>query len=457
MMQKITARRFWFVLLLIAVCVLLCSCSGATSSQDPSQWKSNVENCWMCAVYGSTFELINDIVYRAVEICIPASRFMLGAGLLLVLLFRVGSMMVFPKEDPMQTMKSTAFVFLKAMIVAVLLYDGDKFLNFFSEFFIQPLGAFFLQLSNAILDSVPGSETYFPGIPGIRPPPEMTGIVGLEGNDGAVHELQDSLFGDMGIQVQYVVSRIFSALKSGFPMVLRLFGEGEYFAWLIGLIIAWELFDLILIFPLAFIEAFLVMGFYAVFLPMCLALWPLPGCDQYLKKIFPKEFISAFMDILFGSIVVVLMITLIQLYSDVALDGVLRETTQEANAAIAESYAGGRPSVFVLVSLVMIVKKMALQIGDFTEYFGGRKNSGTIFKLYEQGKKLAKKAVQTLAELAIGVATGGAGAAVTVARKAAVGAARQVTSAAASAAQQGGQGQQGQGQQGQNPGGGGNP
>lgn len=421
MKKEKTLKSLLSIVLILALCVFLCSCVAGTDSQDPEQWKPTIKNCWCCALYGTAFEIINNFVSETIKACIPVSKVMLGIGLLFLMLQRIGSMMIFmPDKDAMGIWKELGIVFLKAIFVSALLYKSDVFLDAVREYVIYPIGGFFVMLSNAVLDSVPGGDQYFPGIIGVSPANKMTGLVATVGSDETT-VLTDSIFGDLGIQVQYIVSRIFSSLKSGFPLVLRILANGGLFQTIIGLIIAYELLGLMIMFPVAFVDAFVMAGFYMVFLPIFLVLWvfPLRKQSQYLTQIFFVQLLSAFVDILFGCIVVVLMITLLQVYTDISLGGVLRETTQASNSAVADSFSNGRPAVLIFLVLVLAAKRMALEIGDFTEHFTGRKNELTIFNEFKKAEAALKKAALTLVELVAAIGTGGLGAVGTVARNAA--------------------------------------
>ena len=134
----------------------------------------------------------------------------------------------------------------------------------------------------------------------------------------------------------------------------------------------------------------------------------------------------------------VLMMTLLQVYTDISLDGILRETTQVSNSVISEQFSNGKPSALIFLVLIMAVKKIALEIGSFTEYFTGVKKELSIFKEVEKAKESIRKAAVALAELVAAFASGGASAAgstaVQAAKAAAKEAAKEVTSRAAGAA-----------------------
>lgn len=409
-------KHFLCLTMLMGICLTLCGCFS-TISQDPSEWRPTIGNCWVCALYGSSFQVANEIVFSATEVMMPLARIMLGIGLLFLILFRVGSMTLFMSTKDMgKTLKETAFVFLKAGFVALLIYNGDDFLYMLRDYIIYPVGEFFLMLANAVLDCVPGSGQYFAGIEGLTP--KMDGVVvDLTGKIAPI-DPDKTIFGDLGIQVQYTVSRIFVSLKTGTLLVLRMVADGGPVAWVLGLVAGWQTFSLMVIFPMAFVDGFIMLAFYTVFLPFTIVLWVFPATKGYLKSIVPN-LLAPFVQILFGCILVVLLITLVQVYADMGLNGILRQSTQDANAWVAESAASARPPIIILVLLLISIKKIAAEIGDFTQLFAGTKTDATLFGMIDKARRAAKEALKLAGEVALAVATGGSTAAATVARRAA--------------------------------------
>lgn len=417
MKNKTRFKTLFALVSVLGLCMLLCSCASSTFRQGADEWAPTIKNCWCCALYGTAFEVINSFVSDTVATCIPIARFLLGVGLLFLMLQKIAStMLLAPDKQVLGVWKELGITFLKAMFVASLLYYDDEFLSLVRDYVIYPVGAFFVLISNAVLDSVPGGDQYFPGIIGITP--KMKGVVVVA--DGfSVKEVSDAVFGDLGIQVQYLVSRIYSALKSGFPLVLRVLANGNLFSWIIGLMIMYEMVDLLIVFPIMFVDAFIMIGFYLVFLPFFLVLWVFPIKQaKLLTQVFPTQLLASFVDILFGCIIVVLMMTLLQIYTDICLNGVLRETAQVSNAAVAESFSGGRPAAIIFLVLVLAAKKMAYEIGDYTEYFTGRKSELNVMNTVKKGKDALKKAALTIAELVVAIASGGVAAAGSFAKQA---------------------------------------
>ena len=439
-MLKKTTRRSWF-LIAVVVClgVFLSACAASTTKQDPNMWQPTLKNCWCCAIYGTTFQVVNDFVTGVVAAVIPVARLVLAMGLLFVLLQRIGSAMLFVEEKKVLEMwKELGIIFLKVMLVALLLSNADQFLGMIRDYVIYPIGGFFVLLSNAVLDAVPGGNRYFPGIIGVTP--DMNAVVVIDGDNG-VQEVTNSLFGDLGIQVQYIVSRIFAALKSGIPLVLRVLANGGLFSGIIGFVMLYELIGLMIIFPVAFVDAFVLIGIDLIFLPICFALWALPWKkqSQYLGKILFPHMLAAFVDILFGCIVAVLMVTLLQVYTDISLDGILRETTQATNAVVSEKFSSGKPSALIFLVLIMAVKKIALEIGGFTAYFTGSEKELSIFTQIQKGAESLRKAAVAFVEMCAAIASGGTSAAGSVIKEAAQRAAKEeAQKVAARAARRGG-------------------
>ena len=420
----------------IALCLCLCACSSVTY-EDPSEWEPTILNCWVCAIYGTSFEISNDIVFSATAVMFPIARVMLGIGLLYILLFRVGAItMLMPENKMAGLMKDTGFIFLKAIFVAVLLANGDAFLLAIRDYVVYPLGNFFMMMANAVLDCVPGSGKYFSSIAKITPegvgdPPNVIkGVVVSIGGEVVPIDPDRTIFGDLGIQVQYTVSRIFVSLKSGAFLVMQLLARKGIMAWILGLIAGWQMFSLMVIFPLAFVDGFIMLAFYIIFLPFTITLWVFPGTKGYFKSIIPN-ILSPLFQLLFGCIIVVLMVTLIQVYADMGLDGILRDSVGDANSNVIDQAENAKPPIIIMVMLLIGIRKMASEVGDFAQLFTGTKTDATLFGLIDAVKNAAKKVAVAVAEVAAATATGGASAAASVARRAAIEAAKKAAEEAA--------------------------
>lgn len=422
-MKQIT-KNILTIVFLILVCVALSACGSPEF--DPNDGSATIKNCWTCAIYGSIFNLVNSIVRGSVSTSLSVAQFLLGVGLLLFLLKQVGSIMIFASEADMQkTMKETGFTILKAMIIAVLIYKTDWFLQLIRDVVIYPIGSFMMMMSNAVLDSIPDSSSYFSGVQGLSK--DGTSLIG-EGGKLIPFDENSSIFGDIGIQVQYVVSRIFASLKGGFDLGKRVILEGGLFGWLIGLFFMWEVADIMFIFPFAFVDSFLILVLYVTLMPIALALWVFPQTKKYFSKVFPAPFISPFLDILFGTIIVTLMMTMLNIYTDVGLDGLMGSEAQVNRSDIAEGAANGKPNVIITIMLIMCVKKMAGNISDFSSQFGGQAAPTSLFATLNKIKDAIKRIV---AETALAFVTGGGSLAATVAKEASKEAARQAMAAAA--------------------------
>ncbi len=410
-MSKI--QKWSVLILLVGICLMLCACTGGTISVEASEWSPTIWNCWPCAIYGSSFEIANDVVFSATKVIVPLTRVILGMGLLFLILFRVLKMTLFMSEkDMVKTFKETGIVLMKAMFVSILIYDGDQLLYLLRDYFIYPIGEFFMLMANAVLDCVPGAGQYFMGVQGLSADSKeiftSSGFQTIEENK--------SIFGDLGIQVQYTVSRIFSSLRSGVWLALWQLNNPGIMSWIFGFLAGMQTFSLMVIFPLAFVDGFIMLAFYVIFFPIALVLWVFPKTQGYLKALIPYIF-GPFLQLLFGCIIVVLLVTLIQVYSDIGLNGIFRGSTQDANAWVNESVSAGRPPIFIMLMLLIALKKIAGEVGEFSTLFGGGKVDATLFGLMDAARKAVKEAAIAAAEIAIAVATGGTSSAASVTRR----------------------------------------
>ncbi len=423
-------KRYFWVIGGIVLCLVLAGCSGITNSEDPEAWQPTLANCWPCGVYGSVFQVINDVARISTESSVELARVLLAMGLALYLAFQIGKMFwpFVETQDMVKMGYEAAFVVLKAMMIFILLANGTFFLEFIKTMVLMPVGEFFTILSNAVLDSMPGTGEYFGALPGIEPNVNRM-VVDTSGKLVTI-DVADSLFDTLGIQVQYIVSRIYRSLQTGIPLVLRMFAQGGVYAWFVGFIAGGEIFKLMVIFPVAFVDSFIQIAYVIILSPILLALWVFPGQDKYIKKVFPSYVMGPFMDILFGCIFVVFMITTLKLYTELCTGGLLNQETQSTNPEWADSAVSGGPNVIIMGLLIMAISKLCFVIYDFTILFGGQTQRGSLMELMDKAMALARKALLALA-------TGGSSMAKEAAKQAAIEAAKK---AAASASGGGGGG-----------------
>lgn len=416
-----------WVVFSLALCGLLCACSGSTLSAGSEEETPTIENCWVCGVYGSSFQVANDIANSVVAGTISIARCILGVGLLFLLLHRVGSILLFKQEKEMITiMKETAFVFLKAMFVSFLLWNSDTLLGLLRDYIIYPVGQFLIMLSNAIMDCLPGTGQYFAGIEGITP--DMTEIV--VGANGEMVNIDSNLYGDLAIQVQYVISRIYQGLFAGGSVVRYMLTTGGMMAWVLALVFGWQMFSLMIVFPLAFVDSFIMTALYITFVPIGLALWVFPETKGMFKDIIP-EIVQGFLRILFGCILVVLIVTLMEVFSDMAGDGILRDVTGNKNSGVMDNMAAGRPGILIMIILIISLKKMGACVGEFATYFTGVSSDTSVYQMMDKVKQALRKVRNAGKEIVIAVATSGASSAASAAKVAAEEAAKKAAEEAA--------------------------
>ena len=389
--NSVWLKRVFGIAICVILGVVLAGCSGITNSQNPEDWQPTIWNCWPCALYGSVFQIVDDISRIAVTESLGLSQAILGLGLALFMAFQAGKMFLpFTETKDMVKMgHEAAFVFLKALMVGLLLYKAEWFLYFMKQVVIMPVGQFFTVLSNAVLDSLPGTGEYFGALPGIEP--EMKKVV--IDIAGEMEELDPdvSLFDTLGIQVQYIVSRIFRSLQTGGALVQRLLAHPGLYSWLIGLVAGYQIWKLLTMFPLAFVDSFIQIAYMVILAPITIALWVFPGQDKYLKAIFPSKILGPFMDVLFGCIFVVLMITTLQLYTELCLGDILNPEMQLATSAWADSAVSGSPNILIMMLLFVAISKLCFVIYDFTTLFGGSPGSGSLMQVMDKMRALARK------------------------------------------------------------------
>ncbi|MBQ4472328.1 MAG: hypothetical protein II942_03710 [Alphaproteobacteria bacterium] len=434
-MKHITAQRIFLIVFGIAICLALCSCGKAEPSADMGRVDLSIQSCWPCVIYGVVFDMIDRLVKSGVTSACSIGLVILALGGVWTILFKVGRMM-FPfiydknkkggaeEHDMASDLKSLIPIGLKGMFVALLLWRSNEMLDMFRLIY-ESIGTWFIGLANSVLKSVEGMQKYFPEVRGVSSDfwahnSQAGVIVNFNGKMSST-TIAQSVFGSLGVQVQYIVSRVYGTLSNMIPLAANLLTEGGFLSWLLALYTMYQVVILTLVFPLVFVDSFVQLVFIMCVFPILLALWVFPGQDKYLKSFVPNDFIGPFANIVMGTIFLVVMMTLLGVYSEVSLSSMLNYKTGAFNAAVVENARVGKPDIMIMVILLLAVRKLAERVGETTDNLMGTKlgSGGAIWKLAKQAEGLARKFAVGAVKLTAIVATGGVASVGTIASTAA--------------------------------------
>ena len=390
-----------YALLVVLMCSVLFGCDGESSLQTASFWHPTMADCWSCAVYGSVFQVLDDILTSSLSVSCSGALFLLSVFLLMFIVIKLGTVALDPEKTYSKVMKEISYAILKAIAVSIVLLDttNARFYELFVEYFLQPVASVFLGIANILLDSGPLTTT---GV-------ELRAFSDSVSTDtiwnGSEYATVDSLnmFGSLPYQLQLLVFRVYRALRAGVGIGFYIMDHSTNFdvlAFIASIFIIFYAVELSLVVPYTFIESLLRLGIAALILPFLLVCWVCEGSSKLvpqLKSVLPMV-IGAFLDIVFTCAFVVVMATTLQIYSDAALDQVWSRggSGRAVNAVTAARYL--HINLLVLVVLMLAFTKFAEKVPELSKVFGG----GTASMAWLMRDKV-KTSLQGLGKTALGL------------------------------------------------------
>lgn len=388
---QISTKTAQFLLIVCCAC-LLSACGGPPASFNKEEWTIDYNNCFPCVLYEAAFGAIENTLGTLLQITTQMGLTLLGLGLLFWLAFKVASLFSLKDPNIKDFILQVAGALFKAIIVAALIYDSDRYLNFIGYYIVQPIFMFFADISRSILlsNDVVAQNLITPqDITGIETTPAMSG-----------------LFGEAKSYLLDIIYRIFAGLYMGIGLALTILQQVGFVSLIFGLAILVAFFILLVIFPLIFVDAFIQVCSILILSPFAFVAWVFPPTKKIIGKIWNIIF-GAMINILFGCIYIALMTYVLLVFSERTFPGILgtaRQTmdpTLEMHVKTASTdFLGFFILIVALALLAGVIPKLAQKLS------GTQVQSGGVISTLIQAvntTKNAGKAAKNLAGDAIGV------------------------------------------------------
>ena len=408
-MMRSSVQRIWhylFPIAFIGICFILSGCGKVTNTLNNVQsfWSNSIEDCWPCAIYGSSFEILSKIVMNALPVIYVGAKLMLTIGAFFFILAKAGKLFWDPDANYRKVMKESAYAFFKAFAVGILFLDPKFFNEIFISMILEPVGNSFLGLADVMLSSGPRTNTSI----------ELQSFTQAQTTTlwttaGEI-TLGSDIFGNLPYQVQFLVFRIYRALRMGVGAGIYIMNHCDRWD-ILGMVAALFMifysFELTLIIPCIFVDSFMRLGVVALILPFLLVCWVFEGTSKLLpqlKSAIPLV-LSAFLDIVFACMFIVVMATTLQVYSDAALDQAWAKGATGNNLAFVTQAKFFSHNFLILLILVVAFRRLAEHISDISSiYGGGGDTSGwALLKKVKDAAKGLGKTTAGLVSLNIGM------------------------------------------------------
>lgn len=395
----------------ILSCLFLTGCEDVVS-YDPDLFKPDESSCWPCQMYTQAFQALSNAIESSLGLMCSNSKLLLSIGLLFWLGFKVLPWLISfspPKfkDDFVEVIK----VCFKASIVAIFLTNTQLIYDFLGKSILQPIGGLFLYLSEVVLIS-PSSV----GVSMSSYTPSDSSLANLLGFNKLMEAISDQLsvfensfsqailpngtkismepdkmFGKIPMQIQSIIWQIYSALWSGMGLVFQLIQSGYLMGFIAALFLGYALFALLIALPLSFVDAIVRLGMGIILLPLFMLTWvfPIKIFEGVSKKLLELTF-SAFFDILFNSIYVAFLVSVLRVYVQEKIPHMFSTDFQASESSLRQSGERLTTDFLILVVLVMTIYKLAQKVDEMSgTFFDGAGKGTSIYKTMGKIKDLA--------------------------------------------------------------------
>ena len=371
-----------YIMFVVMCCLLLCACGSKQEvPYNADEWTTNIENCWPCILYDAAFSALDKGIIALTYDMTHHAIIILGFGLLFWLLFKVGTFVVSVKEPNVKRfVQSVMIVLFKAILVAALLLNPGDYIAFIAHLIVQPVLLTFAEIIRQVLTSDTDVAQR------LLTPSDITGTVSSTG-------ASIQIFGDTKIYILDIIYRITVALRSGVALGMTILREPGLLGILFGLLIMLIFFNLLLRFPLLFIDSFIRLGVIIILSPFLFVAWVFPPTKSMIRKGWDILF-GAMVTILFGSIFISLMVYLILVYTERSYPAALSVARQTADPSMVSGIHNFKTNALAFFVLLLAMNALANHIPKMASRFGGDGSAGAMTQVVKGLQNLGKNALK---------------------------------------------------------------
>lgn len=350
--------------------LLLCGCTH--NPKMPQQEASGYEACWPCAVYETTFEVLERTLETLIEISCKNAVTLLGFGLLFWLLFHVGKFVVTIQEPNIRKfIFPITTVLFKSIVVFSLIHNADDYINFIGEYIVQPIFLFFADVATLIFDS---DNT-------VRQATLINSVSDEIGSGGR-------LFGTGVGKFIDIIFRIFIGFKFGTALGFTIWSGIGAIPFLFGLFVICMFWMLLLTMPLMFTDSLIRIAVILILSPFILVAWIFPPTKKMFEKLW-GIFIGTGLTLIFASFYVTLTLYLVITFAEQQYPGILSNAVQQNDPDLYYDVLSIKSSVLGFFVLLLAMNRLSKHISRIANQFGGETASSSWFRMFGGLKQLS--------------------------------------------------------------------
>ncbi len=375
---------------------------GCTENTNPTQFQTptgQFDDCYVCAAYTTIFDGISATVNRFYDPACSYALLALGVGLLFWLGFTVLKLVGSVKEPNIkdEIQKITAVLF-KALLVGAALSSSEALKELVS-FIVDNVIMFFLELSWEILGGVQRSAPADFAYLSDNLPKEVL--------ESELSKSEGVLGGYVYVATQKIVFQIYKAFSEGLSLGWTIMTDPFVsFNVVVGLAVIVAFLALMLMMPLMFIDAFVLIGVVILLAPFLFAAWVFPSTKSWISYGW-NTLISAMITLLIACIYTAFFVMVVANYlgtSGMSFSAAVQGNSLTTVRAFKMASVGG-VSFFFLVWCLM---RMSQSLSRLASALGGVDVGSHALSAFNKLKELGMNVAKVVAGAVLMFATGGA-------------------------------------------------
>lgn len=366
--NKLVTGLFFVMLLFVGGCSEL-----SADATMQAGWISSVQNCWPCILYKSAFNAIDGLILQLYPTMTEKGLVYMGASLLLWLAFTTGKFVTTLYEpDTKKYILSVMTVLFKAMLVGVVLSQGERLICFI-DLVVSPVLTFFTQLSRIAISSNTNINS---------------GLIWPNEFKDAPEQICAVFSPQVKYQLQDIIYRVYVALNGGISLGVNFMLQMNVVNWILGPIIIWTFFIMMMLFPWIFVDSFIRLGSVLILSPFFLVAWVFPETKGKVKEAWNVIF-GAAMQILIACIYIGLIVGVIRAFEAQNWPGMLGTSRQTADPGILIQFRRMSIEAVSFFALLIIMIKMQGSIPAISGALGGDSQKSQMIGFMDGVKQLA--------------------------------------------------------------------
>ena len=330
MVKKIWLR-VWMIFLCGALfCALPALAEDISTDNDPifkntlnEYFAENEDACWFCNIFGEIYDAINTLTTEVFNELAKVFIYLMGAGILFLLLFKIGRMLVQLQDVDVMQFLNDLFKPLGRAIIATALLGVLIASNTQTIFYLltTPVMEISLRMGEGILANTLGEVTKFQQETSTRADSVVTDSLKPNWepiNQKAEEENSTPPDTALGEATKMMLVQWLKSVSSSFIVGIALGGtfmkigfkyfvSGGFSMFLSGLFIWFCFWVMYLTFPFKIIDAFVRIVFVLMLMPLWVVLWVFQSTQQYSKRAWDMFLSSCFLFVTISIMIAIIL------------------------------------------------------------------------------------------------------------------------------------------------------